>query len=112
LYRPRSRLADGCRADAINESFYQRADPIASLKSAGEWTCGSFGYPERLGASVGIPQDALAPILQMLIAERFKSVVLRGSKFRYRSAKLVSFSIQTKLGEDDLSDEAAEACAP
>ncbi|MGA7809768.1 hypothetical protein [Bradyrhizobium sp.] len=62
-------------------------------------------YPERLGASVGIPQDALAPILQMLIAERFKFVVLRGSKFLYRSARLVSFSLRAQLGEDDLPSE-------
>jgi hypothetical protein len=53
-------------------------------------------YPDRLDASIGIPQDALGPILQMLIAERFRSVVLRGSKFRYRSARLVSVSLQTR----------------
>ncbi|WP_316193059.1 hypothetical protein [Bradyrhizobium sp. SZCCHNRI1029] len=34
-------------------------------------------YPDRLDASIGIPQDALVPILQMLIAERYKFVVLR-----------------------------------
>jgi hypothetical protein len=37
----------------------------------------------------------------MLIAGRLKFVVLRGSKFRYRSARLVSFRLDTKLTEDD-----------
>ena len=42
-------------------------------------------YPERFGANLGIPQDALTPILQMLIAGHLKFVVMRGAKFRYRA---------------------------
>jgi hypothetical protein len=64
-------------------------------------------YPERLDANLGIPSDALAPILQMLIAGRFKFVVMRGAKFRYRSARLHSFSLGASLGEDDLPAEEA-----
>lgn len=60
-------------------------------------------YPERLNANVGIPADALIPILQMLISSRLKFVVMRGSKFRYRSARLQSYSLATKLDEDDLA---------
>jgi hypothetical protein len=37
----------------------------------------------------------------VLIAGRLKFVTLRGSKFRYRSARLVSFSLDTKLPEED-----------
>jgi hypothetical protein len=62
-------------------------------------------YPERIDASIGIPSDTLAPILQMLIAERLKFVTLRGSKFRYRSARLISFSLDAKLPKED--DESA-----
>lgn len=58
-------------------------------------------YPERLAANLGIPADALVPILQMLIAGRLKFVVLRGSKFRYRSVRLISYSLGTRLDEDD-----------
>ncbi|WP_426421768.1 hypothetical protein [Bradyrhizobium genosp. A] len=58
-------------------------------------------YPERLVASLSIPSDALRPILQMLIAGRLKFVVMRGSKFRYRSARLHSYSLGTKLEEDE-----------
>lgn len=39
-------------------------------------------YPDRIDASIGIPSDALAPILQMLIAGRLKFVVMRGAKSR------------------------------
>lgn len=62
-------------------------------------------YPDRLDASIGIPKDALALILQMLIADKFKFAVLRGSKFRYRSARLVSFSLRSEPGKDNLSKE-------
>jgi hypothetical protein len=37
----------------------------------------------------------------MLIAGRFKFVLMRGSKFRYRSARLVSLRLEMKLTEDD-----------
>lgn len=57
--------------------------------------------PERLDANLSIPSDALAPILQMLIAGRLKFVVMRGSKFRYRSAPMHSYTLGTKLDEDD-----------
>jgi hypothetical protein len=38
----------------------------------------------------------------MLIVSRFKFIVMRGSKFRYRSAHLISYRLDTKLEEDDL----------
>lgn len=60
-------------------------------------------YPERLDANLSIPSDALVPILQMLIADRLKFVVMRGAKFRYRSARLHSYSLGTKLDEDDFA---------
>ena len=50
---------------------------------------------------MSIPLDALVPILQMLIAGRLKFVVMRGSKLRYRSARLHSYTLGSKLDEDD-----------
>lgn len=58
-------------------------------------------YPGRFDANLGIPSDALTPILQMLIVGRLKFVVMRGSKFRYRSVRLHSYSLDTKLEEDE-----------
>jgi hypothetical protein len=46
----------------------------------------------------------------MLIARQFKFVLMRGSKFRYRSARLHSLRLEMKLTEDDMpptDDEAA-----
>jgi len=60
-------------------------------------------YPERLDANLSIPSDVLVPILQLLTAGRLKFVVMRGSKFRYRSARLHSYSLGTELDEDDLA---------
>jgi hypothetical protein len=53
-------------------------------------------YPNRIDAILGIPSDALAPMLQMLTADRLKFAVQRGTKQR-PPAQLAA------LGEDDLS---------
>jgi hypothetical protein len=63
---------------------------------------GLDAYPDRIVGSLGIPADVLSPILQMLIAGQFKFVLMRGSKFRYRSARLSSFRLEMKLTEDDM----------
>jgi hypothetical protein len=55
--------------------------------------------PDCILGNIGIPWDALGPILQMLIAGRFKYVLMRGSRFRHRSAKLNSL-LETRLTED------------
>ncbi|UPK31520.1 hypothetical protein IVB26_41495 (plasmid) [Bradyrhizobium sp. 195] len=59
--------------------------------------------PDGILGNIGIPWDALTPILQMLIAGRFKFVLMRGSRFRHRSARLNSLRLETKLTEDDVS---------
>lgn len=57
--------------------------------------------PDRLDARMSIPVDMLPSVLQVLAAGRLKYLVMRGSKLRYRSARLVSYSLATKLDEDD-----------
>jgi len=100
----------GLKTDRVEVSLF----PMISLleerrKELKPIAAGSLEvYPERIDANMAIPQDALTPILQMLIAGRLKFVVMRGAKFRYRSARLVSYSLQTKLTEDDLMAEAAD----
>jgi hypothetical protein len=58
-------------------------------------------HQDKITGTLGIPMDVLPPILQMLIARQFKFMVMRGTKFRYRSAGLHSFSLEMKLTEDD-----------
>jgi hypothetical protein len=59
-------------------------------------------HPDKITASLGIPADVLSPILQMLIAARFKFILITGGKFRYRSARLQGFRLEMKLAEDDM----------
>lgn len=88
---PSSNLQEECRKDL---------KPIA--------VGGLESYPERIDGHVGIPSDALGPILQMLICGRLKFVVMRGTKFRYRSARLISYRLDTKLEEDDMPADTAD----
>lgn len=61
--------------------------------------------PDAILRNIGIPWDALTPILQMLIADRFKFVLMRGTRFRHRTAKLNSLRLETRLTEDDVALE-------
>jgi len=58
-------------------------------------------YPDMIKGSIGIPADALSPILQMLIAKELKFILLTGSKFRYRSARLTGLRLEMRLTDDD-----------
>jgi hypothetical protein len=65
-------------------------------------------YQDVIRGSIGIPADALPPILQMLIAKEFKFVLLTGSKFRYRSARLTSLRLEMRITDDDVPAADAE----
>jgi hypothetical protein len=62
--------------------------------------------PDLIRGSIGIPTDALSPILQTLIAKELKFVLMTGSKFRHRSARLTGLRLEMKLTAED--DEDAE----
>jgi hypothetical protein len=57
---------------------------------------------DMIRGSIGIPADVLSPILQMLIAKQLKYILLTGSKFHYRSARLTGLRMEMKLTEDDM----------
>lgn len=50
---------------------------------------------------LSLPEDALPPILQMMIADRFKFFVAHGSRFSHRRATLNGFRLERKLDPDD-----------
>jgi hypothetical protein len=61
-------------------------------------------HPDRIDGNIGIPQRALTPILQMLIAGRLKFIVMGGAPFRHQSARLHSLRLETRLSDDDWPD--------
>ncbi|ACE99684.1 hypothetical protein IP86_17625 [Rhodopseudomonas sp. AAP120] len=94
----------GLRSDRVTVSLFPSANLLEERRQ--ELTPIAVGsiesYTDRLDARLSIPSDMLPSILQVLAAGRLKYLVMRGSKFRYRSARLVSFSIGSRLDEDDL----------
>ena len=58
---------------------------------------------------MSIPVDALPPILQMLVGDRFRFVSMQGPKFRCRQTLCNSFRLEMTIDEDDLP--AVEAAA-
>ncbi len=63
----------------------------------------------RLAGLMSIPADSLAPILQMMIGERFKFIAMRGDRFKRRRALFRSFRLEMTMDEDDMlaTDSAA-----
>jgi hypothetical protein len=51
-----------------------------------------------------LPEDALPPILQMMVGDRFRFVVIHGTKFSHRRATLNGFRLERELEPDDLPE--------
>jgi hypothetical protein len=51
---------------------------------------------------MSIPMDALPPILQMMIGERFKPIAMRGDRLKRRRALFRSFRLEMTMDEDDM----------
>jgi hypothetical protein len=56
----------------------------------------------KLTALLPIPKDSLTPIMQMLIADRFKFADMGGARLCHRQALVSSFSLVTHIDEDDM----------
>ncbi|WP_199751468.1 hypothetical protein [Bradyrhizobium sp. RP6] len=99
----RLRTPAGLRTDRVEISLLPSPELVEEKrKELAPIALGSLSLgPDGVLGNIGIPWDALTPILQMLIAGRFKFVLMRGTRFRHRSAKLNSLRLETKLTEDD-----------
>jgi len=62
----------------------------------------------RFEALLTIPEDVLAPVLQMLIAEKLRFIDLHGERMRYRSATIKSYRLEMHMDEEDRSADARE----
>jgi hypothetical protein len=63
------------------------------------------GEPRRLGGYLSMPEDALPPVMQMLIAERFKYVLLYGEAMRWRKCFVHRYEFTAQHDEADYPDE-------
>ena len=59
-------------------------------------------HDRRLTGLLPIPKDSLTPLLQMLIADRFRFVDLGAARLRHRQALVTSFSLATHIDADDM----------
>jgi hypothetical protein len=101
----------GLKTDRIEVSLLPTLDLEGDRrKDLKPLALGALGLrPDGIDGNIGIPWDALTPILQMLIGGRFKFVLMRGMPFRHRSARLNSLRLETKLTEDDMPSADARA---
>jgi hypothetical protein len=74
-------------------------------KNSSPTTLGTFELrSDIIEGLISIPADVLPPILQMLIAKKFKFIHLTGSKFYRRSARLTGLRLEMHLPDDALVD--------
>jgi hypothetical protein len=98
----------GLKTDRVEVSLLPTNDMSEEKRKAYEpIALGSLdALPGIIRGSIGIPADALSPILQLLVAKELKFVLMTGSKFRHRSARLTGLRLEMKLTEDDMPTEA------
>ena len=102
LLRPSTIKADGAEL-----TFLPSPDLNASERSRDEpKAVGSFQIHDRtFKPLLEMPADALAPVLQMLIAGKFRYVVMNGGKPHYRQGSIRSYRFEMTVSDDDLPAE-------
>jgi hypothetical protein len=58
-------------------------------------------YDNKMVGLIPIPMDALAPILAMLIGDRFKFLAMSGTELYRRSTRLTGFSLEMTMEEEE-----------
>jgi hypothetical protein len=66
---------------------------------------GHLSFHGSPNALLSMPADALPSVLAMLIAEKFKHIVLHGSALRHRQTDLRWFRFEMQISDEDLPDE-------
>ncbi|WP_229192835.1 hypothetical protein [Bradyrhizobium brasilense] len=97
---------EGLKTDQVEITLLPSYDMLPEARKDRQPRCvGSLDiYDDRIAGLVSIPRDALPPILQMLIADRFRFVAMRGPRLRYRQALCNSFRLEMKLDPDSLPE--------
>lgn len=99
----------GLKTDRIETVFLpsRDMDPEARTQHAPLGVGSLEGYGGTITGLVSLPMDALSPILQMLIGERFRFLAMRGTRFSHRRAALRSFRLEMNIDADDLPEGVA-----
>jgi hypothetical protein len=102
LIRPAKLTTDGVDITllpehGLNEDKRERHEP----KSVGSLRL----YRGAMSGLLSMPSDALASVLQMVIADRLRYAALSGDQLRYGHAAIRSYSLDMKIDDDDLPDE-------
>jgi hypothetical protein len=84
--------------DIDPEEIKQQGEPPRCVGSLSIWQ-------NALDGNLSMPRDALDPVLQMLLAGRFKYVVLNGEPMRYRKALIGNYDMATEVDVDDYPDD-------
>ena len=81
----------------LNEDKRERHEPksVGSLRR----------YRGLMAGLLSMWADALAPVLQMVIAEWLRYAVPSGDQLRYGHAMIRSYSLDMKIDDDDLPAE-------
>lgn len=96
----------GLRTDRIELTFLPSKDLEAEARKAlRPLGVGSLdGYGDPITGLLPLPEDALPPILQMMIGDRFQFIVMHGTRFNHRRATLHGFRLEMKIDKDDLPE--------
>ncbi|MGL3107116.1 hypothetical protein [Bradyrhizobium sp. BR 1432] len=96
----------GLRTDRIELTFLPSRDlDLEGRKALRPLGIGSLdGYGDPITGLLPPPMDAMHPILQMMVGDRFRFIVMHGTKFSHRRATLHGFRLEMRLDPDDLPE--------
>jgi hypothetical protein len=96
------------KAEAVEVTFLPDVSQ-ADLEERGGALSLSVGYLQVHNkiptGGISMATDTLGLVMQMLIAESFKFIVLYGDPMRYRQARIRSYHFETQLNPNDYPDE-------
>ncbi|MBK3665079.1 hypothetical protein JJE66_28085 [Bradyrhizobium diazoefficiens] len=82
---------------------------LANIEQKREHRPTGVGYIDvreaRLTGGFSMSADALGPVMQMLVAGRFKYIVLDGERLRYRKARIRNYRFETQIALDEYPDD-------
>jgi hypothetical protein len=94
----------GQKTDKVELTLLPKADDTEDRRTDHKpLSIGSLEiYADRIVGLISIPMDALAPILTVMVGDRFKFVTMGGTKFWHRKSRLHSLGLEMNLAEEDM----------